>query len=81
VLGLEQDFALEDAIGSHACSLKASMCATNIIPIGSSLHLIATTMNYVETPLKVLNGNIVVETKFFDGDTHITTSRVRIFYV
>ena len=32
-------------------------------------------------PASVLNGNIVVETKFFDGDTHISTSRVRIFYV
>eukprot|EP00729_Bicosta_minor_P001973 gene1973-7422_t len=32
-------------------------------------------------PASVLNGNVVVETKFFDGDAHITTSRVRIFYV
>jgi hypothetical protein len=25
----EQDFALEDAIGSHACSLEAITCVTN----------------------------------------------------
>jgi hypothetical protein len=28
------DFALEEAIGSHACSLKASMRTTNGIPLG-----------------------------------------------
>jgi hypothetical protein len=28
-----QDFALEDAIGSHACSLEASSRATNGIPL------------------------------------------------
>jgi len=32
-------------------------------------------------PASVLSGNVVVETKFFDGDVLITTSRVRIFYV
>ncbi|CAB3256687.1 unnamed protein product [Arctia plantaginis] len=32
-------------------------------------------------PANVLNGNVVIETKFFDGDTLITTSRVRLFYV
>ncbi|XP_013138548.1 PREDICTED: retinal rod rhodopsin-sensitive cGMP 3',5'-cyclic phosphodiesterase subunit delta [Papilio polytes] len=32
-------------------------------------------------PANVLNGNVVIETKFFDGDLHITTSRVRLFYV
>jgi hypothetical protein len=29
------NFALEDAIGSHACSLEANMRATNGIPLGS----------------------------------------------
>ncbi|CAH4036477.1 retinal rod rhodopsin-sensitive cGMP 3',5'-cyclic phosphodiesterase subunit delta [Pieris rapae] len=32
-------------------------------------------------PATVLNGNVVIETKFFDGDLLITTSRVRLFYV
>ncbi|GJQ81335.1 putative GMP-PDE, delta subunit [Trypoxylus dichotomus] len=32
-------------------------------------------------PASVLNGNIVIETKFFDDDLLITTSRVRLFYV
>ncbi|XP_026764983.1 retinal rod rhodopsin-sensitive cGMP 3',5'-cyclic phosphodiesterase subunit delta [Galleria mellonella] len=32
-------------------------------------------------PANVLNGNVVIETKFFDGDLLITTSRVRLFYV
>ncbi|XP_013161573.1 PREDICTED: retinal rod rhodopsin-sensitive cGMP 3',5'-cyclic phosphodiesterase subunit delta [Papilio xuthus] len=32
-------------------------------------------------PANVLNGNVVIETKFFDGDLHIATSRVRLFYV
>ncbi|XP_060532962.1 retinal rod rhodopsin-sensitive cGMP 3',5'-cyclic phosphodiesterase subunit delta [Cylas formicarius] len=32
-------------------------------------------------PASVLNGNVVVETKFFDEDLLICTSRVRLFYV
>jgi hypothetical protein len=32
-----QNFALEDAIGSHAFSLEANMRATNAIPLGSTL--------------------------------------------
>jgi hypothetical protein len=32
-----QKFTLEDAIGSHACSLEANMRVTNGIPLGSSL--------------------------------------------
>ncbi|VVD03967.1 retinal rod rhodopsin-sensitive cGMP 3',5'-cyclic phosphodiesterase subunit delta [Leptidea sinapis] len=32
-------------------------------------------------PANVLNGNVVIETKFYDGDLLITTSRVRLFYV
>lgn len=32
-------------------------------------------------PASVLTGNIVIETRFFDGDELVSTSRVRIFYV
>lgn len=32
-------------------------------------------------PAKILNGNVVLETKFFDDDILITTSRVRLFYI
>ncbi|XP_065061408.1 retinal rod rhodopsin-sensitive cGMP 3',5'-cyclic phosphodiesterase subunit delta-like [Rhopilema esculentum] len=32
-------------------------------------------------PANVLNGNVVVETKFFDDNNLISTSRVRLFYV
>ncbi|KAL3862201.1 hypothetical protein ACJMK2_008188 [Sinanodonta woodiana] len=32
-------------------------------------------------PANVLNGNVVIETKFFDGDLLVSTSKVRIFYV
>jgi hypothetical protein len=32
-----QKFTLEDAIGSHACSLEANMRVANGIPLGSSL--------------------------------------------
>jgi hypothetical protein len=32
-----QKFTLEDAIGSHACSLQANMRVTNGIPLGSPL--------------------------------------------
>jgi hypothetical protein len=50
-------FALEDAIGTYACSLQASSFqantrGTNDIPLGSP-PLIVVTMNYVET-LKAL---------------------------
>jgi hypothetical protein len=37
VLGFEQKFTLEEAIGSHACSLEASKRVTNSIPLGSPL--------------------------------------------
>jgi glucose/arabinose dehydrogenase len=47
-----QKFALEDAIGSHACSLEASMRVTNGIPLGCSLLLSVHTVNCVQT-LKV----------------------------
>lgn len=32
-------------------------------------------------PANVLNGNVVIETKFYDGDMMVSTSVVRIFYV
>ena len=31
-------------------------------------------------PAEVLNGNVVIETSFFDGDMLIAKCRVRIFY-
>ena len=37
VLGFEQTFALEDAIGFHTCSLEASKRVINSIPLGSPL--------------------------------------------
>jgi hypothetical protein len=39
VLVFEHDFALEDAIGSHAHSLEANMRATNSTPLGIPLFL------------------------------------------
>jgi hypothetical protein len=47
-----QKFTLEDAIGSHACSLEANMRVTNGIPLGSSLLLPVCTVTCVQT-LKV----------------------------
>jgi len=32
-------------------------------------------------PANVLSGNVVIETKFFDQDLLVSTSRVRLFYV
>jgi len=32
-------------------------------------------------PANILNGNVVIETKFFDDDLLVTTSRVRLFYI
>lgn len=32
-------------------------------------------------PANVLNGNVVIETNFFDGDLLVSRSKVRIFYV
>jgi hypothetical protein len=45
-----QDFALEDAIGFHACSLEANMRVTNGIPLGESTALTVAIINHVETP-------------------------------
>jgi hypothetical protein len=47
-----QKFTLEDAIGSHACSLETNTRVTNDIPLGSSLLLPVDTVNCVQT-LKV----------------------------
>jgi hypothetical protein len=44
------NFALEDAIGSHACSLQANMRVTNSIPLGSPPLIAVFIINYVETP-------------------------------
>jgi ankyrin repeat protein len=49
-----QKFALEDAIGSHACSLEANMRVTNGIPLGGPLLLPVDTVNCVQT-LKARN--------------------------
>lgn len=32
-------------------------------------------------PAKVLNGNVVIETCFFDGEMLVSTSKVRLYYV
>ena len=32
-------------------------------------------------PARVLSGNVVIETKFFEGEQEISTSRTRLFYV
>jgi hypothetical protein len=45
-----QELTLEDAIGSHACSLEANTRVTNGIPLGSSPLLPVDTVNCVATP-------------------------------
>jgi hypothetical protein len=52
-----QKSTLEDAIGSHACSLEASRRVTNGIPLGSSLFLPVHTVNCVQT-LKVVQPTV-----------------------
>mmetsp|Transcript_22779 Transcript_22779/g.68619 ORF Transcript_22779/g.68619 Transcript_22779/m.68619 type:complete len:81 (+) Transcript_22779:245-487(+) len=32
-------------------------------------------------PAKVLTGNIVIETRFYEGDLLVSTSHVRVYYV
>jgi hypothetical protein len=44
-----QKFTLEDAIGSHACSLEVNTRVTNGIPLGSSPLLPVDTVNCVAT--------------------------------
>jgi hypothetical protein len=46
----EQEFALKAAIGSHVCSLEASMRVTNSMPLGVPLLLLPVgTIHRVET--------------------------------
>jgi hypothetical protein len=47
--GFGLDFALENAIGSHACSLEASKRVTNGIPLGRPRPLTVTTVNSATT--------------------------------
>jgi hypothetical protein len=51
----QQKFTLEDAIGSHACSLEANTRVTNGIPLGSSLLLPVDTVYCIQT-LKATTG-------------------------
>jgi hypothetical protein len=44
-----QKVTLQDAIGSHACSLEARMRVPNAIPLGCLLLLPAVTVNCVQT--------------------------------
>jgi hypothetical protein len=44
-----QKFTLDDAIGSHACSLEANMRVINGIPLGCSPLLPVYTVIYVQT--------------------------------
>jgi hypothetical protein len=64
-----QKFTLEDAIGSHACSLEANTRVTNGIPLGSSLFLPVDTVNCVQT-LKVRQEELryLKQLKMFDYD-------------
>ena len=32
-------------------------------------------------PASVLSGNIVIETHFYDGEMHVSTTKIRVFYV
>jgi hypothetical protein len=48
----DRNLHFEDAIGSHACSLEASVRVINGIPLGCSLFLLGRTVNCVQT-LKV----------------------------
>jgi CubicO group peptidase (beta-lactamase class C family) len=49
VRAFRQEFPLGDAVGSHTCSLEASMHVTNGIPLGCSLLLLVGTVNCVRT--------------------------------
>jgi hypothetical protein len=44
-----QKFTLEDAIGSHACSLQVSRRVTNGIPLGCPLFIPVRIVNYIQT--------------------------------
>jgi hypothetical protein len=49
VRAFRQKFTIEDAIGSHACSLEASTRVTNGSPLGYPPPLTVTTVNSVKT--------------------------------
>jgi hypothetical protein len=55
------DFTLEDAVGSHACSLESRMRVVNGIALGRPLLCLFDNVNSV-TPLKG---------KFYSGDSYI----------
>jgi hypothetical protein len=59
---LRQKFTLKGAIGSHACSLEASRCVTNGIPLGCPLFLLVRTVNCVQT-LKAIRQRRVLHSK------------------
>jgi hypothetical protein len=65
-----QKFILEDAIGSHACSLEANMRVTNGIPLGCLRFLPVDAVNCVQT-LKVL-GSQGKQQRFDDSNTLAT---------
>jgi hypothetical protein len=48
VRGFRQEFTLDDAVGSHACSLVANMRVTNDVPLGRPLPLTVATVNSVQ---------------------------------
>jgi xanthine dehydrogenase molybdopterin-binding subunit B len=67
-----QKFTLEDAIGSHACSLEANKRVTNGIPLESSLLLPVDAVNCVQTlkvskALGVGMANITVQSRRAGG--------------
>jgi hypothetical protein len=68
VLVFRQKSTLEDAIGSHACSLKASMRVTNGIPLGRPLLLPVRTVNCVQT-LKVHQHSWSLQCRLFGLST------------
>ena len=43
--------------------------------------LIESAPEFQMMPARALNGNVVIETKFFDGNNEISVSKVRLFYV
>jgi hypothetical protein len=69
-----QKVILDDAIGSHACSLEANMRLTNGIPLGSPFLLPVGTVNCVQT-LKVclirLKTNRIGTVRVFDRNLHL----------
>jgi hypothetical protein len=81
-----QKFTLEDAIGSHACSLEANTHVTNGIPLGSSLLLPVDTVNCIQT-LKAnaafLTPEVVLQAAqaFADGMTAVKDAPAQLEHV